>query len=371
MKTINKILLTVFLTVSLISSAFAGEVSVTGAAKASYRINSSDSTTGKVHQGKGLGISNELSFAATGELDNGWAWKWAIDFDNTDRTPASSGIDDAQLVFTTPMGTIALMNSEGSLRAAAYGWDVSAFGAGSDNGDGGTFQAGYEISSLNNIQYHTPADMLPLGIVAKIAYAPTGDSGPIDFKSGGTTSTSGIGTAVTSTSASGLATKTVADVNDGATQVTISAAPVAGLTLVADYTDININGAQLDNNPEEGHASAKYAVGPVTVGYGKGWIVPAQAKGSGATGVEYFENTSMGIGFKVNDAFSVSYTQEKSQTNLNTASTNETQLKVTSVQAAYNIGGATLAISQDNIDNANYQLNSDQTETMITLVMAF
>ena len=57
---------------SLISlSAVAGELSVTGSANASYVINS-----GQNSANKGIGISNELKFSASGELDNGFTWKY-------------------------------------------------------------------------------------------------------------------------------------------------------------------------------------------------------------------------------------------------------------------------------------------------------
>ena len=51
-------------------NAFAGELTVTGSANASYVING-----GSVNNNdKGLGISNELKFGASGELDNGYTW---------------------------------------------------------------------------------------------------------------------------------------------------------------------------------------------------------------------------------------------------------------------------------------------------------
>ena len=65
------------------SSANAGVLEVTGTAKATYVIGSSDSTTAKNDEGKGLGITNELAFTGTGELDNGWTWKYQVELDDT------------------------------------------------------------------------------------------------------------------------------------------------------------------------------------------------------------------------------------------------------------------------------------------------
>ena len=65
------------------SVANAGELSISGDAKASYTITSSDGASGKVEQGKGLGVSNEFTLSASGELDNGMSWNYAQDIDGT------------------------------------------------------------------------------------------------------------------------------------------------------------------------------------------------------------------------------------------------------------------------------------------------
>ena len=74
MKNITKVLLSIFASVVIASSASAGEVSVTGTAAMSYHISGSDSSSGSNDSGKALGIANEVAFNASGELDNGWAW---------------------------------------------------------------------------------------------------------------------------------------------------------------------------------------------------------------------------------------------------------------------------------------------------------
>ena len=57
MKNITKIILTLFAAVSLISSATAGELTVTGTAKATYSVISGGDSDGST-TGKGLGIAN-------------------------------------------------------------------------------------------------------------------------------------------------------------------------------------------------------------------------------------------------------------------------------------------------------------------------
>ena len=74
--------------------AKAGELSVTGSAKASYAITSSDSSVAKIEQGKGLGVANEFTLSASGELDNGMSWKVSGDLD-------SGTVDDTYTVSYT------------------------------------------------------------------------------------------------------------------------------------------------------------------------------------------------------------------------------------------------------------------------------
>lgn len=367
MNKLVKIIVGSFVSIALTATAFAGEVSVTGSAKASYLIKSSDSASSKQEGRQSWGVSNELSFGATGELDNGYTWAWGVDFDQADASVTGGGIDDAKLTFTTPYGTVGIFQSEGSLRSAAYGWDVSAFGAASDNGAGGSMVVGYEISSLNNIQYHLPAGLLPFGITGQVAYAASCQAGPNDFKGTSGACAPAVGTAQTISTTTGLSAETTGAVYESVTQYAVQAAPIDGLTVKLDYTDFTH--AKSANEAEEGHASVKYAAGPVSVGYGKGWISP-ENNSTDALGLESFENTHYGVGFKVNDQLSVSYTEEKSHVNLNTDA-NEVTLKVTSLQAAYNIGGATIAVSQSHIDNDNYAKNKDTKVTLFTLAMAF
>ena len=66
MKNIIKTLIVMLTSITFIGSAYAGSLGVSGTAKATYNIN-----TG-VNKGKGLGITNELNFTASGELDNGY-----------------------------------------------------------------------------------------------------------------------------------------------------------------------------------------------------------------------------------------------------------------------------------------------------------
>ena len=70
MNKLTKLLFSVISSVAIATSAFAGELTVTGSAKATYTILSNSGTTGTHGLGKGIGIANEFSLTASGELDN-------------------------------------------------------------------------------------------------------------------------------------------------------------------------------------------------------------------------------------------------------------------------------------------------------------
>ena len=69
MTKITKILVVVASSLLMSVASIAGELSVTGSAKASYLVNGGGSN----NNDKGLGVSNELKFSASGEMDNGYS----------------------------------------------------------------------------------------------------------------------------------------------------------------------------------------------------------------------------------------------------------------------------------------------------------
>ncbi len=77
MKKITKILISLFASTMVSLSAFAGELTVTGTAKATYNtvsgVANGDNTIGVSNES----VSNELDFNASGELDNGYTWTLA------------------------------------------------------------------------------------------------------------------------------------------------------------------------------------------------------------------------------------------------------------------------------------------------------
>jgi hypothetical protein len=351
MNKITKILVVLFSVLSLNVSAFAGELSVTGTAKATYNIGGADRNANK-----GLGVTNEIGLGASGELDNGWTWNYAIALDPAAASTVNN--DDQSLTLTTSYGTVGAFITAGGL-STETGWGIGANGVGNDFASTMTAVYGADISDYHNVQYHTPAGLLPFGVVAKVGYAPNlanTTSYSSDWKVDGQVNTAELG--------------------DSATHYQVSAAPIDGLAIGADYIETS-GGFTTGQKPTAGNAYAKYTSGPVTVGYRKGYSdVGITAKNTAKTN---YENTAYGIQVALNDAMSVSYSTEKSTASTRaaivaTASSNvktDVTSTVNHIMIAYNIGGATLGLTKIDASDSDYTASIDETKTILSIAMAF
>ena len=358
MKNIIKTLIVMLSSISLFASANAGELSVSGTAKATYNIESGAAN------GKGLGITNELNFTASGETDAGYAWSYSMELDpgatttNTDtESTQSAQNDDTKLTLTTPYGTVGMFISEGGLDVEDAA-SQSVYARPTDMGGSDGTVDNFTIDAYNNLQYHTPADLIPFGGSFKIAYAP-------DLDTYGSGNNSGV-TATEGTSAY---------VGRSATemQVSFDAIPmVDGLKIGASYFTFDKQGAtRKDQEAESGAYYATYSIGNVSLGYSQAYKALLIATAAN-TGVEYYDQVNQSISYAINDDLSVSYESEKSEANYVLDSTAAVEQKSTGIQIAYNLGGMTLALARNSHDNPSYSTsNADIDQTLLAVTMAF
>ena len=343
MKTIIKTLLVSIASLSLMFSVNAGELTVNGTAKATYN------ATGGNQGDNGIGITNELNFTASGEMDNGFTWSYSMEMDTAAGGTATNN-DDTQIVLgMNDMGTLKVCVSECG-NNKKYAWDASAYTSMSDTGTsyGITYPGDAGAANTGTIQYHTPE--LPFGTTASFAYNTNMGH---DSASGNEAGVSG----------------------NSRQEYSVTTKPLDGLTLAAHYNKVNDyqDGVDTEDQLEEGGAyGIKYSVGNVTLGYGKSYQAPEMLEANrAATTVEYYENTGYSIGYAVNDAVSVSYTREDSVANQSTSTNTTYDIEMDSIQIAYNVGGATLSLARADVENASYVQDSDLTETIIAMSFAF
>ena len=310
------------------SVAQAGTLEITGSAKASLATASSDSGTTALQRGKALGVTNEFSLGASGELDNGYTWNYAQDIDG------STVQDDAKLTLTTPYGTVAVMSKVGGLDVEDAA-SQSVYARPTDIGDPSATSDNYTIDSYNNLQYHTAAGLLPYDVVFKVAYATGLDATQNSSNAGGATST-----------------KSTTSMGTSATEYQISGKPMDSLTIGASYIEFDgagLTGTNDKQQPESGAAYVKYAEGPLSV-----------------------EQTNASIAYLfANDQLSVSYEIEQSETNKVSATDVEVKQKSSAIQGAYTMGGMTLAVSYGHHRNNGYVEGADADQALFAVTMAF
>jgi len=349
MKKISKLIVGILFSALVMTPSFAGELSVTGGATATFTMNGDDDS-----QGRNIGISNELDFNASGELENGYTWTYQVQLDG-----ASAANDDTKLVIGMgDLGTIGIFNTEGGLSQELHG--VGALGAGYDYVSPATFQEGMDVSSYSNIQYHTPEGLLPLGTSIKVGYAPNMNA---------TTQISAKESAAEASQATGRAME----------QITISLAPIENLTIAADAANTDDETGTVGSNGVEQGVSAnihaKYTMGAFTVGYAESGYQPAIATGE----LAYYEGQKYGIQYDNPNGVSLSYNMDKSEKNQRVAvavgatagTRTQTEMEQESWQLAYTTGGATIGIATADVSNSDYVDGKDERQTVVSLGISF
>ena len=360
MKNIIKTIIVMFSSISLFASANAGELSVSGTAKATYNIHS-----GKTNAGKGLGITNELNFTAAGELDNGYTWSYSMELDPNavsagTTAAAQAGVenDDTKMTLTTPYGTVGVFISEGGLDVEDAA-SQSVYGRPTDIGDPSGTTDNFTIDSYNNVQYHTPADLLPFGVTAKIAYA---------------TNTADNSAASSGNNVGGVTTGSATQKGATATEMQVKAAPLDGLTIGASYFEFggDKGEAKKDQLAESGAYYATYATGPVSIGYSQAFRAEHLDQDTGDTtsdAAESYDQVNYSIAFAATDDLSVSYERETSEVSKLDDTTVEQESS--SVQLAYTMGGMTIAVAHSSHDNNAYVTGDNVDQTLLAVTMAF
>ena len=345
MKNIIKTLAVIISSIAISSYAVAGELSVTGTAKATYNIQNGYASTGKA-----LGLNNHIDLTGKGETDFG-AFTYQIQLEPSG---ATTNVADQSLTLATSYGTLGLFISEGGLDLEDAG-SRGVIGRATDVGDGANQVDNPDISAYNNVQYHTPAGLLPFGTVFKIGYvANTAD------------------TAINDSFATGTAYSASTTTFESVTAYQVTSTPIDGLSVGASYmnTDGNgISGTVVDQEEEWGAAYAKYDIGAIGLGYSRAYYAPLSSFGAAQT-IEHYKSDNYSIAFNVNESLSVSYEREKN-TRVGADATANVTMTTDAIQAAYTVGGVTMAVSHGETDNLSYTTGRKMGNTVLVVSMAF
>jgi outer membrane protein OmpU len=297
--------------------------------------------------GKGIGVDTDIAFSGSGELDMGWTVSVSHVLDTAEAVTNSS---TQMAIGMGSMGTFQFNQDGGASTNAiddvlpkAYEETWDAIGANTATANFHSFG-----SSLNkgSVSYKTPSFALPIGITASATY-------DYDPNAGVAAPTPG---SVGADAASG----------EGAT---VKLAHESGLTLGGGFESVgntdSIQGA------ERVTGYALYTNGGISVGYQEFYenaTVDMQA--ATTTRGADSEGEGFAVAYTTGDlTFSYSKSNETTQAVGATAALEEEEFSA--VQAAYNMGGMTIAASMYEADNLDGIAAAKYEETELSLSFAF
>jgi len=318
------------------SAAQAGELTASGSAALTY-ISQDDTVVGNP-----IGMASAVSFAGSGELDNGWTV--ALSIAHTD----GGGYSNTNITITVPgMGDIRVDQGTSGTGIQRYD-DITPTVWEEADGAGISAQinkiAGTSAGATIEI---TPTEMMPAGLTAHFAWSKDADSGNTNDKvAGGASNELGSGWDLTLEAGSDLT-------------------GVDGLTLYGGISEVDQyqNATDTNGDVSERVFGVKYATGGFTVGWQQ------TDEDTGKTSTTNYENTSYGVTFNVNDDLSIGYAHTESTETGGSLPDAEAD----SLQASYTYGGATISIAEVEVENSGYQTAAanDKSGTVIYLGLAF
>ena len=319
----------------VLTSAQAFEPTINVESQVVYSSAQGDENASEASNGKGIGVDNDIAFSGSGELDNGFTVSVSHILNTNEAVTNSS----SQLaVGMGSLGTIQINNQGGAATNAID--DVLPF-AYEEPWDGtvGTSEFHAFGSQINNgsITYKAPAIDL-MGITANIAvdYDPQAN--------------------VAAPAAGGVGT-------DGASGegITLKLSHESGLTFGGGFTSVGDTDARVGESG--GTAYLKYSNGPLTVAYQE-FHQNNASEGADDAGDGY------AIAYSAGDmTFSYSVINEQRQAVSDTAALSEEEF--TAIQAAYTMGGMTLAASLYESENLEGVADAKYEETELSVSFAF
>ena len=301
------------------TSAYAGEMSVSGSAKLTYTDKESGTITGTP-----FGMNKLLGFSGSGEMDNGW--NMSVYFGN-------NGSSQSSATLSVDMGDV-----------GKFTYDSGAGGHGIGSIDDKTPTAAEEI--WDNISYGTGHDGFRVGI---------GNSGALVY---------GITVAGVTVSADYVKQGGGA-VEDGATgsagsgsgsSIALTMSPTENLSIGYGRGDKGTSNATLED--EQQTAFATFTMGPGTFGIQRSY------QDSAGTEADWTV-TQWGASFAVNDSLSVSYGERSIDLESTTDEDNS------GIAASYTMGSMSITAQQNSSDNHKGSATSNKETTEIAVSFAF
>jgi len=284
----------------VVTSAVAGEMSVSGGASIGLK------NTTKTSSGRSWTMGNQLTFSGSGELDNGMNVSLSMVIDQNDDSTLGTGaqLDNSPFdshsvtISSDSLGTLVFSGEGGSSASSAI--DTTAAGDLWDNGSG--FGSPPSAEAGNNSMLYTLPSMMD-DLTIKAGYSPGGAGGP------------------------------------GATSFSVGFTGVEGLSVDLGFGDTETIGTEA----EQTVMKASYAFGSFTLSASNNEYDYSLSTQNDE------ETSSWQIAYTVSDDLSVSYGSETRDT-----ATKTVDEEAEAINVSYTTGGVTISATQYEFTGRNH-----------------
>ena len=324
-----------------VSTANAGELSVTGSIQATYQ-SESDRTTGNP-----LGMDRELTFSASTELDNGMTVSVMQD------TGDDLDFGNSLITFGNVGGLVDInIGSDGSPLDAIDDITPTAFEEANGSGSG-TYNDIGDAASDTGIGFKFS---LPILGAVNYKYVPKMDGNLNNEKEASADTNAGVGSMYEVSVKTSLGDlPVIGSYLDGATLT----------TGVAEHDHSTVANA---DDAFDVTAALNYSAGAFSFGVQKKVHNEGEAGTVATTDAIFYKDTIIGVAYAINDDLSISYNTYESQRHNSDAANLRQESDAISI--GYAIGGMSIGFTEASTDNAAYATGTDDTRT-VSVKVAF
>jgi hypothetical protein len=324
-----------------VSTAQAGEMTVTGSMQATYQ-SEPDRTTGNP-----LGMDREIKFSGSTELDSGINMSVMQDFGD------DGSFGDGKITFGNVGGLVDIyVGTDGSELDAIDDITPTAFEEANGSGSG-TYKDVGGLAGEMGIGFKAS---LPVIGTVKGQFVPKADGSESADKtaSGDTSATKGSGTELVTITAMG--------------DLPFVGTFLEGNTLTLGYAEEEMERVANTTDRHEATVAITGSIGNFSYGYQVEHIDEGQT--AAATDAVFYNVESIGLAYAVNDALSISYNMME-QKQHNVAADSAFEQETDAFNIGYTVGGITLGFQDASTDNANMSKDTKDDTRTISVKAAF
>ena len=323
-----------------VSTANAGELTVTGSMEATYN-SQGGSTTGNP-----LGVDRELKFSASTELDNGITVSVMQDTDD------NLGYGDSKITFGNVMGMVDIyVGADGSPVDAIDDVTPSAYEEANGSGSG----------TLNDIG--GLAGEMGIGIVASVPVLGTVDFKYIPKVDG----TENADNANSANANAAVGSGESISIKTNLADLPVVGAFLDGATLTTGYETDEISTIANTSDIHDITAAINYSVGNFALGVQR--KLHNEGETATATDEVFYKDLAIGVSYAVNDNLSISYNRYESKRH-NNAALNVVQ-ETSAINIGYTMGGMTIGFQEASTDDAGWVKDAEDDSRTLGVSVAF